>query len=115
MLLPTGTDVPTVADSLVYYTGRMPFGGTLVGADWHSHGLKFQSSLLAAASPLQLGLASADVRDPRFQIPLIPQIPDPLATPTARLWAYVALMWHWGFVLVCTLHGIFYLACILDS
>ena len=50
-------DVPSDADSLVYYTGRMPFGGSMAGGDWHSHALKFQSSLLAAAAPHDLGLS----------------------------------------------------------
>ena len=30
-------DVPSSIDSLMYFTGRMPFAGSLVHVQWHSH------------------------------------------------------------------------------
>ena len=52
-------DVPADRDSFAFYTGRMPFAGTISGVDWHSHQLKFQSSFMAGAAPRDLGLEAA--------------------------------------------------------
>jgi hypothetical protein len=64
-------DVPVGADSLVYYTGRMPFEGLLVGVDWHAHQVYFQSALIVAAAPSNLGLASTAFRPRRTYDPII--------------------------------------------
>jgi len=50
--------VPTGEDSLIYFTGRHAFSGTLVGIDLHTHQLKSQGTLLIAATPQELGLDS---------------------------------------------------------
>lgn len=55
----TTVEVPMDQDSVVYYTGRMPFGGELVSVDWHAHMLVTQGGLFAATSPDQLGLTAA--------------------------------------------------------
>jgi hypothetical protein len=50
------TDVPSDVDSLLYYTGRWPFAGTVRGMDWHSHMLRFQGALIAACTKEEMGL-----------------------------------------------------------
>lgn len=64
-------DVPADRDSFAFFTGRMPFAGTLSGVDWHSHQVKFQSSFMVAAAPRDLGLESAGFQPRHVYEPII--------------------------------------------
>lgn len=64
-------DVPAGVDSLVYYSGRIAFGGTIMGIDWHSHQLKFQSALVVASPPDAMGLGAGKLRPRRPWLPII--------------------------------------------
>ena len=62
------TYVPTTVDSYLFYTGRMPFGGTLSFIEYHGHQKVLQKSLLFVATTQQLGLTSQRLRTPAHQV-----------------------------------------------
>jgi len=53
--------LPSTVDSFFYYTGRMPFGGVLLPnlVEVHAHQEAFQSAILFAATPAEIGLGPA--------------------------------------------------------
>ena len=58
---------PTQEDSILWWVARMPFGGTIAGADPHIHATYFHRAIIAHATPEQLNFPKLEAPHPSWK------------------------------------------------